>query len=53
MEGSIWTEWNWCIGASVPKFTGMRVGLAKTLIKKGRIEEARHELQAVLDEKEP
>lgn len=36
-----------------PKFTGMRLGLAKTLIKKGRIEEARHELQAVLDEKEP
>ncbi|MBI4588387.1 MAG: tetratricopeptide repeat protein [Candidatus Rokubacteria bacterium] len=36
-----------------PKFTGMRVGLAKTLIKKGRIAEARRELEAVLDEKEP
>jgi tetratricopeptide (TPR) repeat protein len=36
-----------------PKFTGMRVGLAKTLIKRGRIAEARRELQAVLDEKEP
>jgi len=36
-----------------PKFTGMRVGLAKSLIKKGRIAEARKELQAVLDEKAP
>lgn len=36
-----------------PKFTGMRVGLAKTLIKKGRIPEARRELEAVLDEKAP
>ncbi len=36
-----------------PKFTGMRVGLAKTLIKQGRIAEARKELQAVLDEKNP
>lgn len=36
-----------------PKFTGMRVGLAKTLIKKGRIAEARRELETVLDEKEP
>ena len=36
-----------------PKFTGMRVGLGKTLIKKGRIGEARRELQAVLDEKAP
>ncbi len=35
------------------KFTGMRVGLAKTLIKQGRTAEARRELQAVLDEKEP
>ncbi len=35
------------------KFTGMRVGLATTLIKQGRIAEARRELQAVLDEKEP
>ena len=36
-----------------PKLTGMRVGLAKTLIRKGRIAEARRELQAVLDEKAP
>jgi tetratricopeptide (TPR) repeat protein len=36
-----------------PKFTGMRVGLAKTLIKRGRMAEARRELQAVLDAKEP
>jgi len=36
-----------------PKFTGMRVGLAKTLIKRGRIVEARRELHAVLDEKAP
>src|SRR5262249_15621313 len=36
-----------------PRFTAMRVGLAKTLIKKGRIAEARQELQAVLDEKAP
>lgn len=36
-----------------PKYTGMRVGLAKTLIKKGRIAEARRELETVLAEKEP
>lgn len=36
-----------------PSFTGMRVGLGKTLIKKGRIAEARRELQAVLEEKAP
>lgn len=36
-----------------PKFTGMRVGLAKALIKQGRIIEARRELHAVLDEKDP
>ncbi len=36
-----------------PKFTGMRVGLAKTLIRKGRIVQARRELEAVLAEKEP
>ena len=35
------------------KFTGMRVGIAKTLIRKGRIAEARKELQAVLDENAP
>ena len=36
-----------------PRFTGMRVGLAKTLIKKGRLGEARRELEAVLAEKAP
>jgi len=36
-----------------PQFTVMRVGLAKTLIKKGQIAEARRELEAVLNEKEP
>ena len=36
-----------------PKFTGLRVGLGKTLVRKGRIAEARRELQAVLDEKAP
>lgn len=36
-----------------PKFTGLRVGLAKTLIKKKRLDEARRQLRAVLDEKEP
>jgi tetratricopeptide (TPR) repeat protein len=36
-----------------PHFTGIRIGLAKTLIKTGRIAEARNELQAVLDEKNP
>jgi predicted Zn-dependent protease len=35
------------------KFTGMRIGLAKTLIEQGRTQEARRELQAVLEEKEP
>lgn len=35
------------------RFTGMRVGLAKTLAKTGRIAEARRELQAVLEEKDP
>ncbi len=35
------------------KFTAMRVGLAKVLIKQKRIAEARRELQAVLDEKAP
>lgn len=39
--------------ALAPRFTGMRVGLAKTLIKKGRIADARKELRAVLDEKAP
>lgn len=36
-----------------PRFTGLRVGLAKTLVKRGRTAEARRELQAVLDEKAP
>ena len=36
-----------------PRFTGMRIGLAKTLIKLGRTAEARNELRAVLDEKNP
>jgi len=35
------------------RFTGLRVGLARTLIKRGRGAEARRELQAVLDEKAP
>jgi tetratricopeptide (TPR) repeat protein len=36
-----------------PTFTGMRVGLAKTLIKQRRFVEARRELEAVLKEKNP
>jgi tetratricopeptide (TPR) repeat protein len=36
-----------------PKFTSMRIGLARSLLKQGRVAEARRELQAVLDEKEP
>jgi tetratricopeptide (TPR) repeat protein len=36
-----------------PQFTAMRVGLGKTLVKLGRVAEARRELQAVLDEKAP
>ncbi len=36
-----------------PKFTGMRVGLGKTLIKLGRVAEGRRELEAVLDERAP
>ena len=36
-----------------PTFTGMRVGLAKVLLKKGRPAEARKELEAVLAEKAP
>lgn len=35
------------------KFTGMRVGLAKTLIKQKRVAEARRELEAVLTERAP
>jgi tetratricopeptide (TPR) repeat protein len=35
------------------KFTAARIGLAKTLIKTGRADEARRELQAVLNEKNP
>lgn len=36
-----------------PKFTGMRVGLGKVLMRKGRFAEARRELQTVLDERDP
>ena len=36
-----------------PRFTALRVGLARTLIKRGRVGDARRELQAVLDEKAP
>ena len=36
-----------------PSFTGIRVGLAKVLIKKNQPAQARRELQAVLDEKDP
>jgi tetratricopeptide (TPR) repeat protein len=36
-----------------PRFTELRVGLAKTLIKTGRATEARRELEAVLNEKAP
>ncbi|HSL49484.1 MAG TPA: tetratricopeptide repeat protein [Candidatus Deferrimicrobiaceae bacterium] len=35
------------------RFTALRVGAARTLIKGGRIPEARRELRAVLDEKAP
>jgi tetratricopeptide (TPR) repeat protein len=36
-----------------PRFTAMRVGLAKVLIKQGRVADARRELQAVLEERRP
>jgi len=36
-----------------PKFTGIRVGLGKTLITLGRVAEGRREVQAVLDERAP
>lgn len=36
-----------------PHFTEMRLGLGKTLIRRGRIAEGRRELQAVLDERQP
>jgi tetratricopeptide (TPR) repeat protein len=36
-----------------PRFTAARVGLARTLAKKGKIAEARREAQAVLDETSP
>jgi hypothetical protein len=36
-----------------PHFTGLRVGLGKTLLRQGRVAEGRRELQAVLDEKAP
>jgi uroporphyrinogen-III synthase len=36
-----------------PHFTAMRVGLAKTLIRRGRVTEARRELERVLAESAP
>ena len=36
-----------------PKDTAIRLGLAKTLIRKNRVVEARRELQAILDEQAP
>lgn len=36
-----------------PRFTGMRVDLARVLVKKGKYAEARRELRRVLEEKEP
>lgn len=36
-----------------PRFTAMRVGLARVLISQRRIAEARRELQAVIDEPAP
>jgi tetratricopeptide (TPR) repeat protein len=36
-----------------PRYTHMRIGLARTLWKKGRTADARREAQAVLDEKAP
>jgi tetratricopeptide (TPR) repeat protein len=39
--------------AQDPKDTAIRLGLAKTLIKKNRIADARRELQAILDEQAP
>jgi tetratricopeptide (TPR) repeat protein len=36
-----------------PRYTMMRVGLGKTLIKRGRADEARRELTAVVEEKSP
>ena len=39
--------------AQDPRYTVMRVGLGKTLIKRGRRDEARRELTAVLEERAP
>jgi tetratricopeptide (TPR) repeat protein len=36
-----------------PRYTMLRVGLGKTLVKRGRPEEARRELTAVVEEKSP
>jgi tetratricopeptide (TPR) repeat protein len=36
-----------------PRYTNMRLGLARTLLKKGRTADARRELEAVLGEKAP
>ena len=67
LAGTVYYEVPWLFGGDLEKserlfrtglevdgrFTGLRVGLARTLIKRGRIPEARRELQAVLDEKTP
>jgi tetratricopeptide (TPR) repeat protein len=39
--------------AQDPKDTAMRLGLAKTLIKKQRVDEARRELRTILEERAP
>jgi tetratricopeptide (TPR) repeat protein len=36
-----------------PKFTGLRVGLGKTLMRKGKIDAGQRELNSVLNEKDP
>lgn len=39
--------------ARAPRQTGTRLGLAKTLLKQSRVDDARRELQAVIDEPAP
>jgi tetratricopeptide (TPR) repeat protein len=67
LAGSVYYEVPWLLGGDLnraeemfrtglaqdPRDTAIRLGLGKTLIRKKRIAEARRELQAVLDEKEP